>query len=55
MSAKNNARRRRAAKRAYEHRIECWLENEPPRWRIIQHYLWKKDKPKPPRGVYCDR
>lgn len=50
MSAKRNAQRRRAARREYELRLEVWRDNEPPKWRLLAHWLWKKDKPKPPKG-----
>ena len=50
MGAKRNAQRRRAARREYEFQLEVWRRQEPPRWRLLSHWLWKKDEPRPPKG-----
>ena len=49
MSAKREKRRRRAIRREYEFQLEGWRNWEPPKWRLLSHWLWKKDKPKPPK------
>ena len=51
MGAKRNKQRRRAARREYEFQLERWKNREPPKWCLLSHWLWKKDKPKAPKGV----
>lgn len=36
---------RRQRLNAYAFLYDAWLRNEPPRWRIISHWLWKKREP----------
>lgn len=51
MSQKREKKRRRLARYDYQVELEFWRRWEPPRWRFISHWLWKKDKPVPPKGV----
>lgn len=50
MSQKREKIRRRLAGSDYRWELEKWRGREPPRWRFISHWLWKKDKPVPPKG-----
>lgn len=52
MSQRREKIHRRIARREYLYELERWRRREPPMWRFISHWLWKKDKPKPPKGAY---
>ena len=45
MSQRREKKRRRIARQDYLYQLERWRRCEPPWWRFISHYLWKKDKP----------
>ena len=51
MSQKREKKRRRDLREDYLREMMWWVYCEPPRWRFISHWLWKKDKPVPPKGV----
>ena len=51
MSQKREKKRRGCARYDYQLELALWHSCEPPRWRFISHWLWKKDKPVPPKGV----
>ena len=51
MSQKREKKRRRDLRYNYRWELNLWRCCEPPRWRFISHWLWKKDKPVPPKGV----
>ena len=51
MSQKREKKRRRWARYDYHWELDLWRSCEPPWWRFISHWQWKKDKPKKPKGV----
>ena len=51
MSQKREKKRRRKEKEVYRWYLERWHSWEPPRWRFISHWIWKKRKPVPPKGL----
>lgn len=51
MSQKREKKRRRDLREDYRWELYRWGYNEPPRWCFISHWLWKKNKPVPPKGV----
>lgn len=50
MSQKREKRRRAAERDTkrmwYSWHYQCWLDDEPPRWRVLSHLLWRMRKPK---------
>lgn len=46
------SRKRTQKKREYNRamwlyaQVRRWYASEPPRWRVISHWLWKRRKPK---------
>lgn len=51
MSQKREKRRRRVLRYWYQKDYEGWLRNEPPKWRILSRWRWKKRRPVKPKGV----
>lgn len=51
MSQRREKRRRREVRMRYASEWMAWLANEPPRWRFIRHWRWKKAEPTTPKGV----
>ena len=54
MSQKQAKKRRRLVRGAYNYLLERWRQCEPPWWRFISHWRWKKNKPMLPKGVKED-
>lgn len=51
MSQKREKRRRREIRLRFESEWSTWRMNEPPRWRLIRHWRWKKAEPIQPKGA----
>ena len=51
MSQKREKRRRRYARAAWRKKFIEWHQSEPPRWRFISRWRWKRDIPIPPKEV----
>ena len=45
MSEKQEHRRRHWARYEYLCRLEAWLNEQPPLWRIVRRVKWKKARP----------
>lgn len=46
MSESREKKMRRILKADYFRRLEIWKSYEPPKWRFIARWKWKKCKPK---------
>lgn len=46
MSEKREKRRRYILRAQHRMAWDRWRREEPPKWRIIRHYLWKQREPK---------
>ena len=51
MNQKRAKKRRSMVRGAYHYLLEQWRLAEPPRWRFISHWRWKKRKPMKPKGA----
>ncbi len=51
MNQKQAKYRRRMVRYAYDYLLEQWQLREPPWWRFISHWRWKKNKPVRPKGA----
>ena len=45
MSEKQEHRKRYAARYEYLNKLEKWLDNMPPWWKIAKRIRWKKERP----------
>lgn len=51
MSQRQEKKKRRMVRTAYNYLLEQWQLREPSKWRFISHWLWKKKKPVRPKGA----
>ena len=51
MNQKQAKKRRRMVRYGYNYLLKQWRLSEPPWWRFISHWRWKKNKPMIPKGA----